>query len=187
MNSFIPSALYEGTTTIYQVLNCSFNQSFYCLVCCSTDPTAPPHPHVYNISSIRGTEVTVDLDGLTSGQTYYCKAAATNTNSSSCVGSMIGDVKMVFSFITAPGITAWSSPPTSGTCIVKLHGNVQRVHVYPVIFKHEHIMFHMFSIRLMTCFITTNPFYMHGATLFTLCIHTLKICASKHLIYITYI
>ena len=26
--------------------------------------------------------MTVDLDGLTSGQTYYCKAAATNNNSS---------------------------------------------------------------------------------------------------------
>ena len=142
MNSFIPSALYEGTTTVYQVLNCSmaqiqtnhasidcsFNQSFYCLVCCSTDPFVLPHPHVYNISSIRGTKVTVDLDGLTSGQTYYCKAAATNTNSASCVGSVIGDVKMFFSFITALGITTWSSPPTSGTCIVKLHGNVQRVY-----------------------------------------------------------
>ena len=142
MNSFIPSALYEGTTTIYQVLNCrmaqiqtnhasidcSFNQSFYCMVCCSTDPTAPPNSSVYNISSTRGTEVTVDLDGLTSGQTYYCKAAATNTNSSSCVGSVIGDVKMFFSFITAPGITTWPSPPSSGTCIHKLHGNVQQVY-----------------------------------------------------------
>ena len=147
MHELIPSALYVGTTTIYQVMNCSmaliqtnhasidcsFNQSFYCMVCCSTDPTAPPNSSVYNISSTRGIEVTVDLDGLTSGHTYYCKAADTNTNSASCVGSVIGDVKMFFSFMTAPGITIWSSPPTSGTCIVKLHGNVQRVYVYSVI------------------------------------------------------
>ena len=62
---------------------CSFsnNQSFYCMVCCSTDPSVPPDSSVYNISTTRGTEVTVSLQGLTSGQMYYCKAAATNTNS----------------------------------------------------------------------------------------------------------
>ena len=139
------------------------------MVCCSTDPTAPPNSSVYNISSTRGTEVTVDLDGLTGGQTYYCKAAATNTNSGSCVGSVIGDMKMFFSFMTAPGITTWPSPPTSGTCIKNLHGNVQQV--YSVIQTWAYNV-HMFSRCLMTCYIRTNTFYMYGANLFALCMHT---------------
>eukprot|EP00731_Ephydatia_muelleri_P011178 Em0006g72a len=45
---------------------------------------------VYNISTTRGTEVTVSLQGLTSGQMYYCKAAATNTNSNNCTGPVVG-------------------------------------------------------------------------------------------------
>ncbi|KAL5476174.1 hypothetical protein EMCRGX_G026088 [Ephydatia muelleri] len=36
-----------------------------------------------------GTEVTVSLQGLTSGQMYYCKAAATNTNSNNCTGPVV--------------------------------------------------------------------------------------------------
>ena len=43
--------------------------------------------------------MTVDLDGLTSGQTYYCKAAATNTISASCGGPVVGGVKMYFNFL----------------------------------------------------------------------------------------
>ena len=85
-------------------IECSFwdNQSLYCLVCCSTDPTAPPNSSVYNISSTRGTEVTVDLDGLTRGQTYYCKAAATNNNSSpyNCTFPGFGGVNAFVSFKT---------------------------------------------------------------------------------------
>ena len=85
-------------------IQCSFwdNQSLYCLVCCSTDPTAPPNSSVYNISSTRGTEVTVDLDGLASGQTYYCKAAATNINSSpyNCTFPGFGGVNVFISFTT---------------------------------------------------------------------------------------
>ena len=79
-------------------MNCLFlnNQFFYCVVCCSTDPSVPPDSSVYNISTTRGTEVTVDLDGLTSGQMYYCKAAATNTNSTNCGGPVVGDVKVYF-------------------------------------------------------------------------------------------
>ena len=82
-------------------IDCSFmnNQSFYCMVCCNTDPSVPPNSSVYNISSARGTEVTVDLDGLTSGQTYYCKAAATNTNSDSFGGPVVGGVKVYFNFL----------------------------------------------------------------------------------------
>ena len=42
--------------------------------------------------------MTVDLSGLTRGQMYYCKAAATNIgNSTSCLGPVIGGVKMFFS------------------------------------------------------------------------------------------
>ena len=43
--------------------------------------------------------MTVDLDGLTSGQMYYCKAAATNTTSASCGGPVVGGVKVFFSII----------------------------------------------------------------------------------------
>ena len=83
-------------------IGCSFlnNQSLYCVVCCSTDPSVPPDSSVYNISTTRGTEVTVSLQGLTSGQMYYCKAAATNTNSTRCAGPVVGDVKVYFSILT---------------------------------------------------------------------------------------
>ena len=76
--------------TRMMVVRCSFNQSFYCVVCCSTDPSVPPDSSVYNISTTRGTEVTVSLQGLTSGHMYYCKAAATNTNSNNCTGPVVG-------------------------------------------------------------------------------------------------
>ena len=78
------------------------NQCFYCMVCCSTDPSVPPDSSVYNISTTRGTEVTVSLQGLTSGQMYYCKAAATNTNSNNCAGPVVGGVKVFFSFLASP-------------------------------------------------------------------------------------
>ena len=40
----------------------------------------------------------MDLGGLTSGQMYYCKAAATETgNSTNCYDTVIGGVKMFFS------------------------------------------------------------------------------------------
>ena len=81
---------------------CTFldGSSHYCMVCCSTDPSVPPDSSVYNISTTRGTEVTVSLQGLTSGQMYYCKAAATNTNSNNCAGPVVGGVKVFFSFIS---------------------------------------------------------------------------------------
>ena len=44
--------------------------------------------------------MTVDLDGLTSGQMYYCKAAAANTTSASCGGPVVGGMKVFFSFMT---------------------------------------------------------------------------------------
>ena len=57
--------------------------------------------------------MTVDLDGLTNGQMYYCKAAATNTTSASCGGPVVGGVKVSFSFMT------YSAPVSSvsGKCI----------------------------------------------------------------------
>ena len=85
-------------------ISCTFldGSSHYCMVCCSTDPSVPPDSSVYNISTTRGTEVTVSLQGLTSGQMHYCKAAATNTNSNNCAGPVVGGVKVFFSFMTAP-------------------------------------------------------------------------------------
>eukprot|EP00731_Ephydatia_muelleri_P011228 Em0006g122a len=85
-------------------ISCTFldGSSHYCMVCCSTDPSVPPDSSVYNIFTTRGTEVTVSLQGLTSGQMYYCKAAATNTNSNNCTGPVVGGVKVFFSFMTAP-------------------------------------------------------------------------------------
>ena len=46
--------------------------------------------------------MTVSLQGLTSGQMYYCKAAATNTNSNNCAGPVVGGVKVFFSFMASP-------------------------------------------------------------------------------------
>ena len=82
---------------------CTFldGSSHYCMVCCSTDPSVPPDSSVYNISTTRSTEVTVSLQSLTSGQMYYCKAAATNTNSNNCAGPVVGGVKVFFSYITS--------------------------------------------------------------------------------------
>ncbi|KAL5470673.1 hypothetical protein EMCRGX_G028676 [Ephydatia muelleri] len=76
------------------VIMCTFldGSSHYCMVWSSTDPSVPPDSSVYNISTTRGTEVTVSLQGLTSGQMYYCKAAATNTNSNNCAGPVVGDL-----------------------------------------------------------------------------------------------
>ena len=96
-------------------VDCSFlnNQSFYCMVCCSTDPSVPSDSSVYNISTTRGTEVTVFLQGLISGQVYFCKAAATNKNSAHCAGQVVGSVKMYFNFVAyLPSITN----PTTRRC-----------------------------------------------------------------------
>ena len=38
--------------------------SHYCMVCCNTDPFVTPDSSVYNISTTRGTEVIVSLQGL---------------------------------------------------------------------------------------------------------------------------
>ena len=46
--------------------------------------------------------MTVSLQGLTSGQMHYCKAAATNTNSNNCAGPVVGGVKVFFSFMASP-------------------------------------------------------------------------------------
>eukprot|EP00731_Ephydatia_muelleri_P033826 Em0039g12a len=71
VENFIDASVsYHGPSNA--VIDCKFlnNQSFYCVVCCSTDPSVPPDSSVYNISTTRGTEVTVSLQGLTSGQMY---------------------------------------------------------------------------------------------------------------------
>ena len=85
-------------------IGCSFldNNSFHCMVCYSTDPSVPPDTSVCYISYTKGKEVTVNIGTLTSGQIYYCKAAATDTgNSTNCYDPVIGGVKMFFSFAFA--------------------------------------------------------------------------------------
>ena len=80
---------------------CTFldGSSHYCMVCCSPSvPVGLAGPGY--LSSTSGPSVTVSLQGLTSGQMYYCKAAATNTNSNNCAGPVVGGVKMFFSFIS---------------------------------------------------------------------------------------
>eukprot|EP00731_Ephydatia_muelleri_P011678 Em0006g572a len=97
VENFIDASVsYHGPSNA--VIDCTFlnNQSLYCVVCCSTDTSVPPDSSVYNISTTRGTEVTVSLQGLTSGQMYYCTAAGTDANSSSCGGLVVGGVKAYF-------------------------------------------------------------------------------------------
>ena len=108
INYVIKKASFLSYFDSVAMTDCSFFycQSFYCVVCCSTDHSVPPDSSVYNISTTRGTEVTVSLQGLTSGQMYYCKAAATNTNSNNCAGPVVGGVKLLFSFIAYPSSTS---------------------------------------------------------------------------------
>ena len=100
----VPSALlHVGPPSVrgnVGTMTCTFQDgsSHYCVVCCSTHPSVPPDSSVY-VSSTRGTEVTVYLDGLTSGQMYYCKAVATNTTSANCGSSVFGGVKVFFRFV----------------------------------------------------------------------------------------
>eukprot|EP00731_Ephydatia_muelleri_P011256 Em0006g150a len=100
-----------NNATIY----CTFldGSSHYCMVCCSPSLPVDLAGSGY-LSSTRGTEVTVSLQGLTSGQMYYCKAAATNTNSNNCAGPVVGGVKVFFSFMTSP-VPITTSPPSMST------------------------------------------------------------------------
>ena len=104
VNQVIQNATFSNYYDSMVMIDCLFfnDKSFYCMVCCSIDPSVPPDSSVYNISTTRGTEVTVSLQGFTSGQMYYCKAAATNTNSNNCAGPVVGGVKVFFSFIAYP-------------------------------------------------------------------------------------
>ncbi|KAL5500738.1 hypothetical protein EMCRGX_G012336 [Ephydatia muelleri] len=88
---------------------CTFldGSSHYCMVCCSPSLPVGLAGSGY-LSSTSGPSVSVSLQGLTSGQMYYCKAAATNTNSNNCTGPVVGGVKVFFSFISGPSMT----PPT---------------------------------------------------------------------------
>eukprot|EP00731_Ephydatia_muelleri_P011246 Em0006g140a len=75
-----------NTATIY----CGFPYgSYYCMVCCSPSVPVGLDGSGY-LSSTNGIRVSVSLQGLTSGQMYYCKAAATNTNSNNCAGLVVG-------------------------------------------------------------------------------------------------
>eukprot|EP00731_Ephydatia_muelleri_P035287 Em0112g2a len=88
---------------------CSFlnNQSFYCVR-------------------------TVDLNGLISGQMYYCKAAATNTTSASCGSPVVGGVKVFFSFMTSPLPKANPNRKPS-TSPLPLPSSVGNIHVGAIV------------------------------------------------------
>ncbi|KAL5500695.1 hypothetical protein EMCRGX_G012290 [Ephydatia muelleri] len=101
---------------------CTFldGSSHYCVVCCSPSVPVGLAGSGY-LSSTSGPSVTVSLQGLTSGQMYYCKAAATNTNSNNCAGPVVGGVKVFFNIMTSSvPITSSSStsppPPTPPSC-----------------------------------------------------------------------
>ncbi|KAL5479141.1 hypothetical protein EMCRGX_G022626 [Ephydatia muelleri] len=119
-------------------IGCSFlrNQSFYCMVCCSTDPTVPPDSSVHNISTTKGTEVNVSLQGLTSDQMYYCKAAATNTNSTKCTGPVVGGVKIYFSSI----------PPTKSTDVF-----LTSIDVIGITIASSFVVFFSLGALVVTC------------------------------------
>ena len=93
--------------TTNATIGCSFlnNLPAYCVLCCATrldDLLLTQYLNVGNISATIGTEVTVDLDGLTSGQTYYCKvAAAYETTTIDCSkNSVVYGFDVFFSFDT---------------------------------------------------------------------------------------
>ena len=113
-----------STSSLSNTIGCSFlnNHTFYCVVCCSTDPSVPLDSSVYHISTARDTKVIVSLQNLKRGQMYYCKAAATNTNSTSCSGPVVGDVKMYFSFVSnLPSTNSLSTCKCMViTCTIKL-------------------------------------------------------------------
>eukprot|EP00731_Ephydatia_muelleri_P001287 Em0001g1287a len=78
-------------------ITCTFldGSSHFCMVCCSTDPYVPFGLSGFGyFSSNNGPSVRVSLQGLSSNQTYYCKAAATNSNSNSCAGQVVGGVSL---------------------------------------------------------------------------------------------
>ena len=85
------------------------------MVCCSTDPCVPVGLAGSGyLSSTNGPSVSVFLKGLGSNETYYCKAAAINTNSNSCAGPVVGGVKVFFSFMSR---TLEASSPFGGSAI----------------------------------------------------------------------
>ncbi|KAL5500719.1 hypothetical protein EMCRGX_G012315 [Ephydatia muelleri] len=107
-----------NTATIY----CGFPYgSYYCMVCCSPSVPVGLDGSGY-LSSTNGIRVSVSLQGLTSGQMYYCKAAATNTNSNNCAGPVVGGVKVFFSFMTSVPITSLSSPTSATNASTSLCG-----------------------------------------------------------------
>ena len=72
--------------------------------------------------------MTVDLDGLTSGQTYYCKAAATNNNSSpyNCTFPGFGGVNAFVTFKTATmqaGVICMDSSAIEISCVCIIIAN----------------------------------------------------------------
>ena len=109
---------------------CTFldGSSHYCMVCCSPSVPMGLAGSGY-LSSTNGSSVSVSLQGLTSGQMYYCKAAATNTNSNNCAGSVVGGVKVFFSFIS--GHSALTNNSTSRAHLhTEINISVHIIHLY---------------------------------------------------------
>ena len=135
MSPWLPS-LKGVTTPILQVgqpnvsgsiatITCTFldGSSHNCMVCCSTDPSVGLAGSGY-LSSTNGPRVSVTLECLTSGQMYYCKAAATNTNSKNCAGPVVGGAKVFFSFMATAVPTSSSSTtatPQPSNCKYRFH------------------------------------------------------------------
>ena len=125
MSPWLPSLKGVPNPVVLQVYNiivngnnatiyCAFlaGSSHYCMVCCSPSVPVGLAGSGY-LSTTNGPSVSVSLQGLTSGQMYYCKAAATNTNSNNCAGPVVGGVKVFFSFMTSPVPITSSSPSMS--------------------------------------------------------------------------
>ena len=85
-------------------IKCRFSGVYlhYCVVCCSTDPSVPPNSSLYNVSSTTSSdEVSVVLTGLTRGQLYYCKVAATDHSNASCFSPVYRNIQTLISI--SPG------------------------------------------------------------------------------------
>eukprot|EP00731_Ephydatia_muelleri_P011279 Em0006g173a len=119
----VDNIIVSGNTA---TIPCTFldGSSHYCMVCCSPSVPVGLAGSGY-LSTTNGPSVSVSLQGLTSGQMYYCKAAATNTNSNNCTGPVVGGVKVFFSFMTSPvpitsSSPSMSTPPPSPSCGVSI-------------------------------------------------------------------
>ena len=153
-------------------MNCTFldGSSHYCVVCCSSDPSVPAGSVGY-LSSTSGPSVSVSLQSLGSNQMYYCKAAATNSNSASCGDPVVGGVKVFFSFMTSPLATAILIPPTSGT-VHMLAVHMLAVHMLAV----HTLAVHMLAVHLLAVhMLAVHMLAVHLLAVHMLAVHMLAV------------